>query len=55
MDFFEQPTISATVLDFDDQTKFLALYNFSDKMTDLEFDLARIGMNGALAVNCPER
>lgn len=52
VDFFEQPTISTTVLDFDDQTKFLALYNLSDKMTDLEFDLARIGMNGALAVNC---
>lgn len=52
VDFFENPHPTASVLDFDERTKFLALYNLSDRMTDLSFDLADIGMDGALAVNC---
>ncbi len=52
VDFFEQPTPTAAVLEFGRDTKFLALYNFGDTMTDLRFDLARIGMSGALVVNC---
>ncbi len=54
VDFFERPYPSAVVLEYDAETKFLALFNFGDRMTDLSFDLPRIGMEGSLAVNCLE-
>ncbi len=51
VDMFEQPAPVAHVLDYDENVKLLALYNFGDKMADLSFDLSRIGMAGALAVD----
>ena len=39
----------------DENTKFLALYHFGDTMTDLDFDLDRVGMKGALVADCLTR
>ena len=55
VDYFERPTPTAYILDVDENTKFLALYHFGDEMTDLDFDLDRVGMKGALVADCLER
>ncbi len=52
VDYFETPYPTAYVLEVDADTKFLALYNLTDGMCDLDFDLSRIGMTGAYAANC---
>lgn len=53
VDYFEQPEPTAYYIPVNDETAFLALYNFGDRMIDgMTFDLARIGMKGALAVRC---
>ncbi len=52
VDYFETPYPTAYVLEVDENTQFLALYNFDDKVADLAFDLERIGMKGALCANC---
>ena len=55
VDYFERPAPTAYVLDVDENTKFLALYHFGDTMTDLDFDLDRVGMKGALVADCLAR
>ena len=55
VDYFERPAPTAYVLDVDENTKLLALYHFGDDMVDLDFDLARVGMKGALVADCLER
>ena len=55
VDYFERPAPTAYILDVDENTKFLALYHFGDEMTDLDFDLDRVGMKGALVADCLER
>ena len=55
VDYFERPAPTAYVLDVDENTKFLALYHFGDDMVDLDFDLDRVGMKGALVADCLER
>lgn len=52
VDYFERPVPTAYVLDVDENTKFLALYHFGDRMEDVVFDLDRVGMKGALVANC---
>ena len=52
VDYFERPAPTAYILDVDENTKFLALYHFGDEMTDLDFDLDRVGMRGALVADC---
>ncbi len=52
VDYFESPYPTAYVLEIDGNTKFLALYNLSDEMVDLDFELSRIGMSGAYAADC---
>ncbi len=52
VDYFEIPYPTSYVLEINRNTKFLALYNLSDEMTDLDFDLSRIGMSGAYAADC---
>ncbi len=52
VDYFETPYPTSYVLEIDGSTKFLALYNLSDEMADLDFDLSRIGMAGAYAADC---
>ncbi len=52
VDYFEVPYPTAYVMDVDGNTKFLALYNLSDEMVDLDFDLSRIGMAGAYTADC---
>ncbi len=52
VDMFQQPEPTAWVLELDENTKFLALFHFGDTMADLEFDLAKIGMSGALTADC---
>ena len=52
VDLFEQPEPTAHVLDWDGDVKFLALCNLGDKMKDVTLDLSKIGMSGALAVDC---
>lgn len=52
VDYFEQPEPTAYILDYSADTKFLALYNLGDTMADISFDLKKIGMEGALVVNC---
>ena len=52
VDYFEVPYPTSYVLDVSASTKFLALYNLSDEMVDLDFDLARIGMAGAYVADC---
>ncbi len=52
VDYFEIPYPTSYVLEADADTKFLALYNLSDEMVDLDFDLDRIGMKGAYAADC---
>lgn len=55
VDYFERPAPTAYVLEVDENTKFLALYHFGDTMTDLDFDLDRVGMKGALVADCLDR
>ena len=55
VDYFERPTPTAYVLEVDESTKFLALYHFGDTLADLDFDLDRVGMKGALVADCLER
>ena len=55
VDYFERPAPTAYILDVDENTKFLALYHFGDEMTDVDFDLDRVGMKGALVADCLER
>ena len=55
VDYFERPAPTAYILDVDENTKFLALYHFGDDMVDLDFDLERVGMKGALVADCLER
>ncbi len=52
VDYFETPYPTAYVLEVNKNTKFLALYNLSDEMVDLDFDLSRIGLSGAYVANC---
>ena len=52
VDYFERPAPTAYILDVDENTKFLALYHFGDTMTDLDFDLCKVGMKGALVADC---
>ncbi len=52
VDFFERPEPTAYIMEPDENTKFLALYNFEDKLADIHFDLDRVGMRGALVANC---
>ncbi|MBQ9152155.1 MAG: alpha-galactosidase [Clostridia bacterium] len=52
VDYFQRPEPTAYILDVDENTKFLALYHFGDKMEHLEFDLDKVGMKGALVANC---
>ena len=55
VDYFERPTPTAYILEVDENTKFLALYHFGDTMTDLDFDLGKVGMKGALLADCLTR
>ena len=55
VDYFERPAPTAYVLEVDENTKFLALYHFGDTLADLDFDLDRVGMKGALVADCLER
>ena len=55
VDYFERPSPTAYILEVDESTKFLALYHFGDDMVDLDFDLERVGMKGALVADCLER
>jgi hypothetical protein len=55
VDYFERPAPTAYILEVDENTKFLALYHFGDTMTDLDFDLDRVGMKGALVADCLTR
>ena len=55
VDCFERPVPTAYILEVDENTKLLALYHFGDTMTDLDFDLDRVGMKGALAADCLSR
>ncbi len=52
VDYFETPYPTAYVLEVNKNTKFLALYNLSDEMVDLDFDLSCIGMSGGYVANC---
>ena len=52
VDYFELPAPTAYVLEVDESTKLLALYHFGDDMTDLSFDLSKVGMQGALVADC---
>lgn len=53
VDYFEQPDTTSYYIPVDENTAFLALYNYEDKMIDnVAFDLDRINMKGALAVRC---
>ena len=55
VDYFEQPEPTAYYIPVDDNTAFLAIYNFEDKIAaNLNFDLEKIGMKGAFAVRCIE-
>ena len=55
VDCFERPAPTAYNLEVDENTKLLALYHFGDTMTDLDFDLDRVGMKGALVADCLTR
>ena len=55
VDCFERPVPTAYILEVDENTKLLALYHFGDTMTDLDFDLDRVGMKGALVADCLTR
>ena len=55
VDCFERPVPTAYILEVDENTKLLALYHFGDTMTDLDFDLDRVGMKGALVADCLKR
>ena len=55
VDYFERPAPTAYILEVDENTKFLALYHFGDTMTDLDFDLDKVGMKGALVADCLTR
>ena len=55
VDYFERPFPTAYVLEVDENTKLLALYHFGDTMTDLSFDLDKVGMKGALVADCLTR
>lgn len=55
VDYFESPAPTAYVLDVDENTKFLALYHFGDNMTNLTFDLDKVGMKGSLVADCLTR
>ena len=46
VDFFEQPQPSRLYIKNPDGSVIVALYNFSDKMADLELDLAEVGITG---------
>ncbi len=52
VDYFEAPYPTSYVLEVDGDTKLLALYNLSEEMADLDFDLSRIGMAGAYVADC---
>ncbi len=52
VDYFEAPYPTAYVLELETGVTFLALYNLGDTMTDLDFDLSRIGMAGAFVADC---
>ncbi len=52
VDMFQQPCPDAAVIDYDESVKFLALYNFTDEMKTLTFDLRQIGLESAFAADC---
>ena len=55
VDCFERPVPTAYILEVDESTKLLALYHFGDTLADLDFDLDRVGMKGALVADCLSR
>ncbi len=52
VDYFEAPYPTSYLLNVDENTKLLALYNLSDEMVDLDFDLSRVDMAGAYVADC---
>lgn len=54
IDMFESPSPSSyyAPVTQDSGTAFLWLYNKEDTMRDMSFDLGRVGMSGALVVDC---
>ncbi len=52
VDYFETPYPTSYVLEVNKNTKFLALYNLSDEMVDLDFDLSCIGLSDGYVANC---
>lgn len=52
VDHFEQPEPSAYVVEVDENTKFLAVYNLGDTMIDMTYALDKVGMSGALVYDC---
>lgn len=55
VDYFEQPEPSAYVVDVDESTKLLAVYNLGDTMIDITYDLSKVGMSGALVYDCRQK
>lgn len=54
VDMFEYPQPTSAYLTLDENTTYLALYNYSDKLEDMEFDLARLGLERSVIIDCWE-
>jgi hypothetical protein len=53
LDFFEDHP-RASVIEYSDSVKYVALYNASDTVADLELDLSEVDMSGAMVFDCWE-
>ena len=55
VDFFDENLHPrAAVLDFDEKTKYLALYNCEDEITDITYELSDIGCGESIVIDCWE-
>ncbi len=55
VDMFEYPQPTRAYVKVDDNTAFLALFNYSDKLADMDFDLSEIDMEGSFIFKCWEK
>ena len=55
VDMFEYPQPTRAYIKVDDNTAFLAIFNYTDKLVDMDFDLSGINMEGSFIFKCWEK
>lgn len=55
IDMFEYPEPTKAILKLDNSTSYLAIFNYSDKLEDIDYNLAEIDMENSVIIKCWEK